>query len=269
MAVAKGGGTVSSSPAATPPANPAPIAATSDIAITVIDGPIQNAVICLEKNANGVCDAGEPTARTDATGKTTLKVDNADVGKFAVLAMAGTDVVDADRPNTHITTPFAMTAPADKPAVVSPLTTLVTTLVQTLAQNAGLSSAAARAQLKEQTGLNVSLFEDFSKSATADSKLAGTLARIPVVTKQQTSDAIKGTVGTTGIVGTNIKASDIDKLVQARLIEILSNVLTASSNPATTAAATPADKKPPFKRKQPRCWQPWAIKPAQFQLLRW
>ena len=265
MAVAKGGGTVSSSPAATPPANPAPIAATSDIASTVIDGPIQNAVICLDKNANGVCDAGEPTARTDATGKTTLKVDNADVGKFAVLAMVGTDVVDADRPNIPITTPFAMTAPADKPAVLSPLTTLV----QTLAQNAGLSSAAARAQLKEQTGLNVSLFEDFSKSATADSKLAGTLARIPVVTKQQTSDAIKSTVGTTGILGTTVKASDIDKLVQARLIEILSNVLTASSNPATTAAATPADKKPPFKRKQPRCWQPWAIKPAQFQLLRW
>ena len=227
----------------TPPANPAPIATTSNIEITVIDGPIQNAVVCLDKNANGVCDAGEPTGKTDATGKTTLKVDNADVGKFAVLAVVGTDAIDTDRPNTPITTPFTMTAPADKPAVVSPLTTLV----QTLVQNAGLSSAAAEAQLKEQSGLNVSLFEDFTKSATADSQSAGTLARVLVVTTQQKSDAIKSTVGTTAIDGTTIKASDIDKLVQARLIEILSNVLAALSNPAITAAPDDATKEAAIK----------------------
>ncbi len=221
----------------TPPANPSPIATTSNIGITVIDGPIQNATVCLDKNANGVCDAGEPMGKTDATGKTTLTVDNADVGKFAVLAVVGTDAIDTDRPTTPITTAFTMTAPADKAAVVSPLTTLV----QTLVQNAGLSSTAAEAQLKEQTGLNVSLFEDFTKSTTADSQSAGTLARVLVVTTQQTSDAIKSTVGTTAIDGTTIKPSDIDKLVQARLIEILSNVVAAAGDPSITAAA-PADK---------------------------
>lgn len=232
-------------PAGTPAVGNAPVvAATSNVDVTVIDGPIRNATVCMDKNANGVCDAGEPTAKTDSTGNTTLKVDAADVGKFAVLAVVGTDAVDMDRPTTPITTPFTMTAPADKPAVVSPLTTLV----QTLVQNAGLSSTAAEAQLREQTGLNVSLFEDFTKSATADSQSAGTLARILVVTTQQTSDAIKSTVGTTAIDGSTIKPSDIDKLVQTRLIEILSNVVAAAGDPAITAAA-PADKEAAIQRQ--------------------
>ena len=212
--------------------------ATTNVPVTVIDGPISNATVCLDKNANGVCDAGEPTARTDATGKTVLQIDNADVGKFSVLAVVGTDAIDTDRPTTPITTPFTMTAPADKPAVISPLTTMV----QTLVQNAGLSSTAAEAQLKLQTGLNVSLFEDFTKNTTADGQTAGTLARMLVVTTQQNSDAIKSTIGSAAIDGTVVKAADIDKLIQARLIEILSNLLAALADPAIAAATTPAAK---------------------------
>ena len=212
--------------------------ATTNVPVTVIDGPIRNATVCLDKNANGVCDAGEPTARTDATGKTVLQIDNADVGKFPVLAVVGTDAIDTDRPTTPITTPFTMTAPADKPAVISPLTTMV----QTLVQNAGLSSTAAEAQLKTQTGLNVSLFEDFTNSTSADSQTAGTLARMLVVTTQQNSDAIKSTIGSTAIDGTVVKAADIDKLIQTRLIEILSNLLAALADPAIAVATTPAAK---------------------------
>ena len=211
---------------------------TTGVPVTVIDGPIRNAVVCLDKNANGVCDVGEPSAKTDATGKTVLQVDNADVGKFSVLAVVGTDAIDSDRPTTPITTPFTMTAPADKPAVISPLTTMV----QTLVLNAGLSSTAAEAQLKVQTGLNVSLFEDFTSSTTVDSQTASTLARMLVVTTQQNSDAIKSTIGSTAIDGTVVKAADIDKLVQARLIEILSNILAALADPTFAAATTPVAK---------------------------
>lgn len=211
---------------------------TTGVPVTVIDGPIRNAVVCLDKNANGVCDAGEPTARTDAAGKTTLQIDNADVGKFAVLAVVGTDAIDTDRPTTPITTPFTMTAPADKPAVISPLTTLV----QTLVQNAGLTSNAAEAQLRSQTGLNVSLFENFTNTTSADSQTAATLARMLVVTTQQNLNTIVGTIGSTAVDGTVVKAADIDKLIQARLIEILSNVLAALADPTIAAAITPAAK---------------------------
>lgn len=217
---------------------------TTDVPVTVIDGPIRNAVVCLDKNANGVCDAGEPTARTDAAGKTTLQIDNADVGKFAVLAEVGTDAIDTDRPTTPITTPFTMTAPADKPAVISPLTTLV----QTLVQDTGMSSNAAEAQLKSQTGLKVSLFEDFIAIKTADHQTAGTLARMLVVATQQNIEAIKDTKNRPASDGNLIKASDIDKLIQVRLIEILSNVMAAlAANPSLAANVPVAAKEDAIK----------------------
>ena len=35
---------------------------TTDVPITVIDGAIQNANVCLDKNNNGACDPGEASA---------------------------------------------------------------------------------------------------------------------------------------------------------------------------------------------------------------
>lgn len=76
----------------------------------------------------------------------------------------------------------------------------------------------------------------------------GDLARVLVVTTQQTSFAISSTVGTTAIDGSTIKPSDIDKLVQARVIEILGNVVAAAGDPSITAAA-PADKEAAIQRQ--------------------
>lgn len=226
-----GGGSASSTPAATG-------GTTTALSVSVIDGPIQNAVVCLDKNGNGVCDSGEPTGKTDGTGKATLAIDNADAGKYAIVAVVGTDAIDTDRPNTPITVPFTLKAPADKPAVVSPLTTLVQSLVET----SGVTSATAEAQIKEQSGITVSLFEDFTKGTTAGSQNAGAIARMLVVTTQQQSVAIKSTVGSTAIDGTTVKVSDIDKIVQAKLVEILSAIIAALSDPTVLAATTPAAK---------------------------
>ena len=120
---------------------------TDDVSITVIDGAIENAVVCLDKNGNGACDSDEPTGRTDAAGKVTLKVDKADTGKFPVLVIAGTDARDADTGLVPVA--FTLKAPADKTALVSPLTTLV----QTVIEGSGLSSAAAEIQIKDQAAV--------------------------------------------------------------------------------------------------------------------
>ena len=45
---------------------------TSTLSTTVIDGAIENATVCLDKNNNGVCDAGEPASKTNAAGKANL-----------------------------------------------------------------------------------------------------------------------------------------------------------------------------------------------------
>ena len=75
-----GGGGDSSPPAAT----------SVDMPITVVDGLIQNANVCLDKNNNGTCESGEPSGKTDVSGKVTLKIDAADVGKYPVISVVGT-----------------------------------------------------------------------------------------------------------------------------------------------------------------------------------
>ena len=213
-------------------------ATTTPVAITVVDGPIQNAIVCLDKNLNSVCDSGEPTGKTDSTGKVTLQVDPADVGKYPVLAVVGTDAIDTDRPTTPITVPFTLKTAADKPAVVSPLTTLVQSVIETT----GLSSAAAETQVRAQTGINVSLFEDFTKSSSTDSATAGTVARMLVVTTQQQASLLSSTVGGSALDGAVIKQADLNKIILNKLLEILPALLTALTDPSVQAASTPAAK---------------------------
>jgi hypothetical protein len=220
---------------ATAPA-PAPAATTTAVPVTVVDGAISNATVCLDKNLNGLCDAGEPSGKTDASGNVSLQVSNADLGKYPILAVIGTDAVDAD--HGPITVPYTMQAPADKPAVVSPLTTLV----QTVIAATGASSADAETTVKSQTGLNVSLFQDYTKSTTADSQTAGTVARMVVVVTQQQNAAISSTVGTTAIDSTVITKADLDDAVQRKLLELLPALLLALNDPAVAAASTPQAK---------------------------
>ena len=122
-------GTTSTTPA---------VATTTPVSTTVIDGAIKNAVVCLDKNNNGACDADEPQGRTDVAGNVTLNVADADVGKYPILAVVGTDAVDAD--TGPVATAYTMTAPADKPTVVSPLTTMVQQMVATTGASESRSS---------------------------------------------------------------------------------------------------------------------------------
>ena len=216
---------------------PAPAAATTTaVPVTVVDGAIRNATVCLDKNLNGLCDAGEPSGKTDAAGNVTLQVSNADLGKYPVLALIGTDAVDAD--NGPITVPYTMQAPADKAAVVSPLTTLV----QTVIAATGASSADAETTVKSQTGLNVSLFQDYTKSSTTDSQAAGTVARMVVVVTQQQNTVIQSTVGSTAIDNTIVTKANLDDAVRRKLLELLPSLLLALNDPAVAAATTPAAK---------------------------
>lgn len=218
-----GGGVVE-----TPP--PAPVM--TSVPVTVIDGAIQNAVVCLDKNANNLCDTDEPSGKTDAAGNVTLQVEEQDAGKFAVLAIVGTDAIDAD--HGPVTTPFTMKAPADKPAVVSPLTTLVQTTIETT----GATTAAAEAAVQTQIGVNVSLFEDFTKGTSAESANLGTIARMVVVTTQEQTKVLADAVGTQAIDGSTITASDLAQAVNRKLLEVLADVVAILADPRVQDAAS-------------------------------
>ncbi|WP_157673108.1 hypothetical protein [Curvibacter sp. AEP1-3] len=70
---------------------------TSQLSGVVLDGYLVGAKVCLDLNANWVCDSGEPSAITGAGGRYTLNVSPlsvADTGSKQIIAEVGPDVVD-------------------------------------------------------------------------------------------------------------------------------------------------------------------------------
>lgn len=189
-----------------------PVATTARVSATVIDGAIEKATVCLDTNLNGSCDSGEPSGKTNAAGSVTLEVPLADVGKYPLIAMVGTDATDAD--TGPVSTAYTLRAPADQALVISPLTTMV----QAYLDSTGGSSADAAATVQAQLGLSISAFDDFTKDASDGGKFAGTLARLIVVTTQQQLTATAGAVG-----GDDkpLTAVQISAAINARLIELL------------------------------------------------
>ena len=217
----------------TPTAPPPPT--TVDVPTRVIDGPLQNALVCLDKNGNGACDAGEPSARTAADGTATLKVDPADVGKFTLLALAGTDAVDSA--SGAVTVPFSMRTPADQSAVISPLTTIVTAQMDV----SGLGSAQAASTVQEAAGITVSMFADYSTGSDDAAKSATALARFLVVAKQSAASALQAAAGTMDSGGTQITSADIDRAVEHRLIDLMPQIVAGGgTDPAAQPAAIQA-----------------------------
>lgn len=184
----------------------------ASVSATVVDGAIEKAVVCLDTNLNGLCDTGEPSGKTDAAGKVTLQIPAADVGKYPLIAMVGTDANDAD--TGPVKTAFMLKAPADQALVISPLTTMV----QAYLDSIGGSSADAAAAVQAQLGLSTSAFADFTQDASDSGKLAGTLARLIVVTTQAQLDATKDAKGVDNQPLTPVQ---ISAAINSRLIELL------------------------------------------------
>ena len=151
---------------------PAPVAFSGVVA----DGPLQGATVCYDLNDNAACDAGEPSATTDADGKYAFDVDAAAAGKHAVVAVVPATAIDKDT-GLAVGAAFVLTAPPTGGAggsgaqsvFVSPLTTVVAHTVA----DAGLSVAEATARVQAQLGLAVSPLADFTAAgASADLGLA-------------------------------------------------------------------------------------------------
>lgn len=133
-----------------------------DLAVSVVDGPIQNAQVCLDRNDDGGCDEGEPQGRTDGSGQVVLAIDAVDRGKYPVLALIGTDAIDKD--SGAVATAYRMVAPAEHPGLVSPLTTMV--VAQAAVAGAGLTAA------------NVGLAVALSRPEAADTSTPAAGARL-------------------------------------------------------------------------------------------
>lgn len=188
-----------------------PEPATQEIRTSVIDGAIQNATVCMDRNNNDACDADEASARTAADGSATLQVPSADVGKFSLLALVGSDAIDAV--SGPVPTAYVLRTPADRPALISPLTTLVKTHMDLT----GGSSAAADQALQDAAGLSASLFSDFA--ASPDTAALAAMARLVVAAKQQAG---------TALAGAKVTAAEMDRAINQRLLDLLPSLVAAA-----------------------------------------
>jgi mono/diheme cytochrome c family protein len=164
--------------------------ATTPVTTTVMDGLIENAVVCVDTNHNGICEPTETQGRTNASGQVTLAIPTAELATAALVAMIGTDAIDAD--TGPILTAYTLQTPAGKHSVISPLTHMVQTKINTEKVNGTVISVeAAETYVKEQTSLTVSVFDNFiaKRDIDSESKKAGEVARLLVVSTQESKKA--------------------------------------------------------------------------------
>lgn len=225
MAACGGGGsgggfpiaTTSNSTASNQPSS-APATQTQAVSTKVIDGAIANAFVFLDKNGNGAYDEGEPNGRTDAQGAVTLQVAPEDVGTAPILALVGTDAVDAD--TGPVPTAFVLSAPADSTGVISPLTTLV----QRVVADSGVTTAQANATLQGQSGVAASFLTDYTIDTTSAGKTASLAARLLTLSTQQEMSSLASVVGTADASGSTITAADLATAIQRALLNSLGSV---------------------------------------------
>jgi trimeric autotransporter adhesin len=218
--------TASPPAAVEPPVVIVPPAPTTSAQAVTVAGLGAGALVCLDKNANGACEAGETQGTTGAEGTATLAVPLADVGKYSVLVEVS---------GAAVGTAYSMVSPADKPAVVSPLTTLVATQAAAARQ----TTVDAEKNLQDRLGTSAPLMTDYSKGTDDASKYLGNVARtIVVATQKQLTD----TAGAKAADGTAVPKNDIVKAVNNGLLSNLATVAAQASDPAVMGAATPAAK---------------------------
>lgn len=114
----------------------------------VIDGYIGGATVCLDINANLICDPGEPTTTSSSDGSYTLPAYAGSIDGLKVIAVVPVGATDTEL--GVITKAFDLLAPAESAATVTPLTTLVANEMNTRKVNAQEAEQAVKAQLNVQ-----------------------------------------------------------------------------------------------------------------------
>lgn len=136
---------------------------------SVIDGYIEGAKVCLDVNANGLCEASEPSTLSDSLGKYKLAIGNANTAGVNVVAEIPDSAKDSDDEGLTLLAagkmPYTMTTLATQPSVVTPLTTLVSGKMKT----EGLTHDAAKLLVMEELGLpsNTNPYEDHIEKGNA------------------------------------------------------------------------------------------------------
>ncbi|MET3466345.1 histidine-type phosphatase [Variovorax atrisoli] len=155
--------------AATPAPAPAPAAAPAAASTSgmVVGSYFVNAKVCLDTNANGRCDDGEPSTRTDKRGAYTLAGTGA-----GIVAEIGTDATELDPATSTskpVTSRLVLRAPKEAPGVVDFHSTAVVAEMEA----GGIDFKAATAKVAISVGvIAAKLLGDFNTEADPVAKAA-------------------------------------------------------------------------------------------------
>ena len=182
----------------------------------VADGYLSNVKVCLDKNSNTVCDAGEPNAMTNASGVYSIGgVTTTEVAAYPVVAEVSAASVDADTASA-VGQAFVLTTPAGK-TFVSPITSIAH---QMLKENPASSVASVVAQLKTDmqiaSGVSASFdpFADYVADETSGSATSGVSATVHKYAK-----VVANSLMSNYAVASGVSASQRGAL-QGRLVKI-------------------------------------------------
>lgn len=129
-------------------------------------GQFANAMVCADINGNGVCDAGEPSTTTDATGAFTLNVPSGT--SIVEMIPAATAFVDPVKGPSKTTSALVYRSLPDMNGMFSPLTTDVARLVDT-----GESESDATAKIAQRLGVSAAqVTSDYTKITDATARTA-------------------------------------------------------------------------------------------------
>ncbi len=225
-----GGGSTASqpdnlSPNSNTPAASAPVNTKTTIVSQVIDGAIEGAIVCLDKNQNSECDADEPQGKTGKDGKVSFDIDKTDAGKYPLVAFVGADANDAD--HGRVGTPFVMTTIASETSMITPFTTMVHQTTEN-----GATKEEAIKSVEDLTGIKGGLFKDPTKDPSSKA-----LARLIVLINQQVTDAMSSAVGVEGLDKKMITQNDIIKMSKSKGMELLPSIVANLGTDGSTMSA--------------------------------
>jgi len=142
------------------------VGTTQNVTGRVADGYLVGATVCLDKNINGACDSGEPSATTISGGQYELKnVNQADLAKYPVVVEVNSATVDEDT-GSAVSKPYTLSAPPGKPQFVSPITTLIANKVLT---DPNTTLEQAEVEVKANIG-EIDPYKDFIEAKKTDDK---------------------------------------------------------------------------------------------------
>lgn len=156
--------------------------ATETVSGVVADGYLKGATVFIDKNGNKIWDDGEAKTTTGAGGKYNLVLakNSMDAINFPVVVQVTTSTINEDD-GQAVVKEYILTAPAGKPEVITPITTMIQNKIET-----GMNEAAAVAAIQANLGVTVDPYKDFvAESKSATSTLADKNAYIKIYNAAQ------------------------------------------------------------------------------------